>query len=139
MTSSGSDRALASALNLIFLARGIPAVFYGTEIRFMAGAEIDGNDAPHATSGTPFRQIAEDCAARGWPFRYACLGASRFANTAALFDRAAALGAHVVLDEALATPADAADALAAWLADLDHLYLTICLDALPPDPYPEPD
>jgi glycosidase len=51
---AGSDTALASALNLIFLARGIPAVFYGTEIRFMAGAEIDGNDAPHATSGRAY-------------------------------------------------------------------------------------
>jgi formiminoglutamase len=96
-------------------------------------AHLDLRAAPHATSGTPFRQIAEDCAARGWTFRYACLGASRFANTAALFDRAAALGAHVVLDEALPTPEDAADALTAWLAGLDHLYLTICLDALPPD------
>jgi formiminoglutamase len=96
-------------------------------------AHLDLRAAPWSTSGTPFRQIAEDCAARGWTFRYACLGASRFANTAALFDRAAALGAHVVLDEALTTPADAATALTAWLADLDHLYLTICLDALPPD------
>ena len=51
---AGSDRALASALNLIFLARGIPALFYGTEIRFMAGAEIDGTDAPHATSGRAY-------------------------------------------------------------------------------------
>jgi glycosidase len=51
---AGSDTALASALNLIFLARGIPALFYGTEIRFMAGAEIDGNDAPHATSGRAY-------------------------------------------------------------------------------------
>ena len=51
---AGSDRALAAALNLIFLARGIPAVFYGTEIRFMAGAEIDGNDAPHSTSGRAY-------------------------------------------------------------------------------------
>lgn len=51
---AGSDRALASALNLIFLARGIPALFYGTEIRFKAGAEIDGTDAPHATSGRAY-------------------------------------------------------------------------------------
>lgn len=51
---AGTDRALASALNLIFLARGIPAVFYGTEVRFMAGAEIDGTDAPHDTSGRAY-------------------------------------------------------------------------------------
>jgi glycosidase len=51
---NGSDQALASALNLLFLARGIPAVFYGTEVRFQAGAEIDGTDAPHATSGRAY-------------------------------------------------------------------------------------
>lgn len=51
---AGSDQALASALNLIFLARGIPAVFYGTEVRFKAGLEIDGADAPHANSGRAY-------------------------------------------------------------------------------------
>ncbi|MGC4120083.1 MAG: alpha-amylase family glycosyl hydrolase [Myxococcales bacterium] len=51
---AGSDQALASALNLLWFVRGIPCLFYGTEIRFMAGAEIDGNDAPHATSGRAY-------------------------------------------------------------------------------------
>jgi len=51
---AGSDQALASALNLIFLARGIPALFYGTEIRFKAGLEIDGTTAPHASSGRAY-------------------------------------------------------------------------------------
>lgn len=51
---AGSDDALAAALDFLWLVRGIPALFYGTEIRFQAGKEIDGNDAPHATSGRAY-------------------------------------------------------------------------------------
>ena len=51
---NGTDEALASALNLIWTVRGIPCLFYGTEIRFKAGAEIDGNDAPHDSSGRAY-------------------------------------------------------------------------------------
>ncbi len=34
-----------------------------------------------ASSGTPFFQIAEQCAAQGTPFHYACLGVAETANT----------------------------------------------------------
>jgi glycosidase len=51
---NGSDEALASALSLIWLVRGIPCLFYGTEVRFKAGAEIDGNDAPGDKSGRAY-------------------------------------------------------------------------------------
>ena len=41
-------------------------------------AHFDLRDPAHVhSSGTPFAQIAEQCAARGWPCRYACLGVSR--------------------------------------------------------------
>jgi formiminoglutamase len=83
------------------------------------------------TSGTPFLQIAEARAAAGLPFRYLCLGASAPANTPALFERAARLGAEVVHD------VDAGDAaaeatLARFIADSSAVYLTFCLDVLPP-------
>lgn len=51
---AGTDQALASALNLLWTVRGIPCLFYGTEIRFKAGLEIDGNDAPHSSSGRAY-------------------------------------------------------------------------------------
>ncbi len=51
---AGTDEALAGSLSFLWLVRGIPCLFYGTEIRFMAGAEIDGNDAPHKTSGRAY-------------------------------------------------------------------------------------
>lgn len=50
----GSDEALAAALNFLWTVRGIPTIFYGTEIRFEAGSEIDGNLAPHAGSGRAY-------------------------------------------------------------------------------------
>src|SRR5699024_5598657 len=52
-------------------------------------AHFDLRDPNHIhSSGTPFAQIADDCAARDWPFHYACFGVSRASNTAALFRRA---------------------------------------------------
>ncbi|ATJ82941.1 formimidoylglutamase [Halomonas beimenensis] len=85
------------------------------------------------SSGTPFAQIAEGCRTRGWPFRYACLGVSRAANTRALFQRAEAL-AVLVREDRDFTP-QAFDALRRdlerFVTDCDHLYLTIDLDVLP--------
>ena len=96
-------------------------------------AHFDLRTGAVATSGTPFRQIAEDCLARGWSFNYCCLGVSHFANTLALFERAEALGTTWLADEQM-TPAHAAHIAATlhdFMARVDHLYLTICLDVLP--------
>jgi formiminoglutamase len=83
------------------------------------------------TSGTPFLQIAEARQAAGLGFRYLCLGASEAANTPALLDRAARLGAEVVFDVDAAGPAAEA-ALLPFIADSSAVYLTFCLDVLPP-------
>ncbi|HEY8608917.1 MAG TPA: formimidoylglutamase [Noviherbaspirillum sp.] len=96
-------------------------------------AHFDLRLADAASSGTPFRQIAEDCAARGWQFRYCCLGVSEFANTDALFRRAQSLGARWMLDEEMqAHRFETVRALLVdFLSDVDHLYFTTCLDVLP--------
>jgi formiminoglutamase len=96
-------------------------------------AHFDLRQAERASSGTPFRQIAEDCAARGWPFSYCCLGISEFANTQALFERARQLGVRWMLDEDMgAARIDAVRAqVEAFLSEVDHVYFTICLDVLP--------
>ncbi|MGM0692195.1 MAG: formimidoylglutamase [Pseudomonadota bacterium] len=97
-------------------------------------AHFDLRDPRHVrSSGTPFAQIAEDCARRGWPFRYACLGVSRAANTRALFNRADELGVMVREDRDITAPrlTDIEQDLADFLRDCDHLYLTIDLDVLP--------
>ena len=86
-----------------------------------------------ASSGTPFFQIAEQCAAEGTPFHYACLGGAETANTQALFARADELGVWYVTDEAMNARAlpTLQSGLDAFIADCDHLYLTIDLDVLP--------
>ena len=97
-------------------------------------AHFDLRDPAHVqSSGTPFAQIAEQCQARGWPFRYACLGVSRASNTRALFNRAAELDVLVREDREMreAGLAAIADELDAFLADCDALYLTIDIDVLP--------
>jgi formiminoglutamase len=96
-------------------------------------AHFDLRLAERGNSGTPFRQIAEECASRRWPFHYCCLGISRYSNTQALFDRAAALNATWLLDEHLgiAQLDDARGALDEFIGGVDHIYLTLCLDALP--------
>ncbi|MEO4049201.1 formimidoylglutamase [Pseudomonas sp. CAU 1711] len=97
-------------------------------------AHFDLRDPAHVqSSGTPFAQIAEQCQARGWPFRYACLGVSRASNTRALFARAAEL--NVLVREDREIREGGLDAIAAeldaFLADCDALYLTIDIDVLP--------
>lgn len=89
--------------------------------------------AGRASSGTPFRQIAEACAARGQPFHYLCLGVDQAANTGALLDTAAGLGASFLRDRDC-TPgrlAEVRGALAAFLASVERVHLTVDLDALP--------
>jgi|TARA_A100001518_G_scaffold3975_1_gene4776 formiminoglutamase len=85
------------------------------------------------SSGTPFAQIAGQCQAQGWPFRYACLGVSRAANTQGLFKRAAELGTLIREDHEINTlrlEAVIRD-MQRFMARCDHLYLSIDLDVLP--------
>lgn len=96
-------------------------------------AHFDLRLAEQATSGTPFRQIAQDCEARGWDFRYAAFGISAYANTEALFQAARDLHVLTRLDEDLGVadlPGALSD-LALFAGSVDHLYLTLCLDILP--------
>ncbi|MCL7930591.1 formimidoylglutamase [Halomonas llamarensis] len=97
-------------------------------------AHFDLRDPSHVrSSGTPFTQIADQCAQRGWPFRYACLGVSRAANTRALFHRAAELGVMIREDRDF-QPAYLERIqrdLERFMVRCDHLYLSIDLDVLP--------
>lgn len=97
-------------------------------------AHFDLRAAARGSSGTPFRQISERCTEVGIPFDYLCLGVSRFANTAALFQRAEALGADWRLDEEMSETQlpEIRQHLERFLATVDAVYLTLCLDVLPP-------
>lgn len=92
-------------------------------------AHFDLRAGDRASSGTPFRQIADDCAARGWPFHYACLGIAAPSNTAALFARARELGVQWVDDQSMRDwhPAILGD----FIDRVDAIHLSIDLDVLP--------
>ncbi|NQD81335.1 formimidoylglutamase [Pseudomonas sp. CrR14] len=97
-------------------------------------AHFDLRDPAHVrSSGTPFSQIADQCVARGWPFRYACLGISRASNTRALFTRATELDVWVREDRDISesTLEALGRELDAFANDCDALYLTLDIDVLP--------
>lgn len=96
-------------------------------------AHLDIRQSDMATSGTPFRQIAEHLAERNQPFNYCCIGVSRFSNTAALFDRAEQLGIHIISDEDChhQTWDSLAEQIETFISKVDLLYMTIDMDCLP--------
>ncbi|GAF61469.1 LOW QUALITY PROTEIN: formiminoglutamase [Psychrobacter sp. JCM 18903] len=96
-------------------------------------AHLDIRQSDVATSGTPFRQIAEHLDAHVQPFHYCCIGVSRFSNTAALFDRAEQLGVHIISDEDCHyQPRQIlADQVISFINQVDVVYLTIDMDCLP--------
>jgi formiminoglutamase len=101
-------------------------------------AHFDLRADAKASSGTPFRQIAQLCTESNMDFHYLVLGISRFANTQALFERARHLGAHWRTDEMMNhadLPAAQAD-VAAFIDQVDAIYMTVCLDVLPAEQAP---
>lgn len=91
-------------------------------------AHLDLRHAEQATSGTPFRQLAELCDEQQREFYYACVGVSRAANTQALWDEAQRRGVTVVEDLHCH---QAQAQIAQFVASVDVIYLTIDLDVLP--------
>ena len=96
-------------------------------------AHLDIRQSDVATSGTPFRQIAEHLDAHNQSFHYCCIGVSRFSNTAALFDRAEQLGVHIISDEDCHYQPwqTLADQVINFINQVDVVYLTIDMDCLP--------
>ncbi|MCO7363005.1 formimidoylglutamase [Enterobacter mori] len=110
--------------------RGVLDAFPNARVAIInLDAHLDLRKADRATSGTPFRQLANYCDERGREFQYACFGVSRAANTLALWDEAERL--NVTLVEDLHFRRDALSSLEKVLAQADRVYLTIDLDVLP--------
>lgn len=124
----GSFLGLANQVSATCKADAVPVLGI---LNFDAHFDLRASD--QATSGTPFAQAATLCQARGWPFRYACMGVAQTSNTAALYARAKHLGVDFLEDDVL-VPWRLAEALSwldAFLNGIDQLYLTIDLDVLP--------
>lgn len=96
-------------------------------------AHLDVRKANTASSGTPFKQLAEECQNSNRPFNYLCVGVSRASNTKALLDTANELNVKIIWDTECTEGniANLNNQVNAFLADLDVVYLTIDLDALP--------
>ncbi|MCL9683914.1 formimidoylglutamase [Legionella maioricensis] len=84
------------------------------------------------TSGTPFSQIAAFCEEHHLPFDYCCIGIQKFGNTPTLFQRASELNVNYLFAEDLYEKSQAWQIafLDDFMLNLDHIYLTICLDVL---------
>ncbi|VFS64352.1 Formimidoylglutamase [Raoultella planticola] len=116
------------------MARGVLDAFPGEKVGIInLDAHLDLRIADQASSGTPFRQLALECDAQQRGFHYTCIGASRAANTLALWDEAARRQVRVIEDlEVLdAFELRVAPEIARHIALYDRLYLTIDLDVLP--------
>lgn len=101
-------------------------------------AHFDLRDGPVASSGTPFLQAIRHARAHGISLDYFCLGVSESANTRRLFSIADATGTRYLQDRELTVASvDARIAqLLQWLEPAQVIYLTICLDVLPPSTAP---
>jgi formiminoglutamase len=128
----GHEIAWATYQGLADAFRGDPRLEKLGILNFDAHLDLRRPEAEgRGTSGTPFLQIAEARAKAGLPFRYLCCGASEAANTPALLARARTLGTEIVFDID-AGEAAAERALRRFVAESSALYLTFCLDVLPP-------
>jgi formiminoglutamase len=123
----GHETAFASYLGIA----GSAAVREGLRVGVLnLDAHFDLRDEPVPSSGTPFLQMARAEAAAGRELQYAVVGISEPNNTGALFRTAQELRVDYLLDEdSSATAAHAF--VAAFLAQVDALHLSIDLDVLP--------
>lgn len=93
-------------------------------------AHFDMRRETQRTSGTWALDAFELAGPR---LKYCAFGISSASNTAALFHAAQKHGVHFRLDERLALLhlEEAKQDLTNWLEQIDHLYLTVCLDVFP--------
>lgn len=88
------------------------------------------NPAEGASSGTPFRQIAEWCHSHDQEFHYHVIGINPSANTTALFEYAKSINVGWVedVDVHLANVESISAGLRDFIGGVDYLYVTLCLD-----------
>lgn len=81
-------------------------------------------------SGTPFLQIADRRNAANKKFSYFCIGIQEYANSRQLFQTASTLKVETVYGDDVSREnfSDLKHQIEDYLADYEHIYLTICLD-----------
>ncbi|MCC8380773.1 formimidoylglutamase [Xenorhabdus sp. PB30.3] len=123
----GHETAFAHGMGIY---RAFPAQRIGI-INF--DAHLDLRNALQATSGTPFRQLADYCHQRQRPFNYSCVGASLASNTQALLDEANHLDVTIIWDtQCIDSMLDKVQQqIQDMLNQAEIIYMTIDLDVLP--------
>ncbi|HWR44503.1 formimidoylglutamase [Sporomusa sp.] len=82
------------------------------------------------SSGTMFRQIAQDSVDSGLKFHYLCIGIQRFSNTLELFKTAEQYGVVHIPAEEVATKGDwnVIEKVDEFMKSTKHIYITVCAD-----------
>jgi len=83
-----------------------------------------------ASSGTMFRQIADDSQKEGRKFNYMCVGIQQTANTTSLFKKADELGANYIFEKDITEESlpHAYERVDQYTNKLEFIYLSICTD-----------
>lgn len=83
-----------------------------------------------SSSGTMFRQIAEEAVTSGQEFRYLCIGIQRYSNTLELFKTADHYGVVYIPAEEFTVKGDwnVIEKLDEFMKSTKHIYLTVCAD-----------
>lgn len=98
---------------------------------FNLDAHFDLRPYTHGgSSGTMFRQIADENAEMNQPFSYFCAGIQRHSNTIQLFKTADSLGVHYLFATEMAKPDhwETVEKIEDFINCNNHIYLTICSD-----------
>lgn len=95
-------------------------------------AHFDLRNDSYATSGTPFRQIAEWLKEKNEPFYYLAIGISEFGNTASLFEKAERLGVATISEDDCyqLNFEEITKKITSFINQVDVVYLTLDLDCL---------
>lgn len=82
------------------------------------------------SSGSMFRQIADDCKNNNEKFSYMCLGIQKYGNTVQLFKTADELGVDYILEKDISNLDcwSIIDRLNNFITHQDYIYVTICSD-----------
>lgn len=82
------------------------------------------------SSGTMFRQIADQCSERELKYSYLCLGIQKHSNTIELFKTADRLGAKYILAKDIIDSDNwsVLEKFDAFMKGNEHIYITICSD-----------
>lgn len=96
-------------------------------------AHLDIRKTGKASSGTPFKQLADYCYSAYRPFNYMCIGANLSTNTQALLDVAEELEVQILWDTECqqANFQHVVERVNYFIDSVDIVYLTIDLDVLP--------